>query len=183
MFSMSKHQKGGREFKDKQILFRKQDERGIPDSNSHKIGENSTYDHLAVWGSGKYGVWLNGHVPKKERRWDLESDPLLGGISEVKSLSHVQLFATLWTVVHQAPSTMGFSRQEYWSGLPFPMSGDLPNPGIEPRSPTLQADTLTSEPPGKPLGGIPHLQISASQIQLWKYFNYSQLSFSWYAFA
>ena len=44
---------------------------------------------------------------------------------------------------------MGFSRQEYWSGLPFPYPGDLPNPGIEPRSPALQADTLTSEPPGK----------------------------------
>ena len=46
---------------------------------------------------------------------------------------------------------MGFSRQEYWSGLPFPSPGDLPNPGIEPRSPTLQADALTSEPPGKPV--------------------------------
>ena len=47
-------------------------------------------------------------------------------------------------------SIMGFSRQEYWSGLPFPSPGDLPDPGIKPRSPTLQADTLTSEPPGKP---------------------------------
>ena len=55
-----------------------------------------------------------------------------------------------WTVAHQAPPSMGFSRQEYWSGLPFPSPGDLPDPGIEPRSPTLQADTLTSEPPGKP---------------------------------
>ena len=45
---------------------------------------------------------------------------------------------------------MGFSRQEYWSGLPFPSPGDLPNPGIEPGSPTLEADALTSEPPGKP---------------------------------
>ena len=61
-------------------------------------------------------------------------------------LSCVQLFATLWTVAHQAPPSMGFSRQEYWSGLPFPSSGDLPDPGIEPRSPTLQADALTSEP-------------------------------------
>ena len=47
---------------------------------------------------------------------------------------------------------MGFSRQEYWSGLPFPSPGDLPNPGTEPRSPTLQANALTSEPPGKSLG-------------------------------
>ena len=74
------------------------------------------------------------------------------GVSEwEKSLSHVQLFATPWTVTHQAPPSMGFSRQEYWSGLPFPSPGDLPNPGIEPRSPALQADTLTSEPPGKPI--------------------------------
>ena len=59
-------------------------------------------------------------------------------------------FATPWTVAHQAPPSMGFSRQEYWSGLPSPSPGDLPDPGIEPRSPALQADDLTSEPPGKP---------------------------------
>ena len=68
----------------------------------------------------------------------------------MKSLSHVQLFATPWTIAHQAPPSMGFSRQEYWSGLPFPSPGDLPDPGIELRSPALQADTLNSEPPGKP---------------------------------
>ena len=56
---------------------------------------------------------------------------------------------TPWTVAHQAPLSMGFSRQGYWSGLPCPPPGDLPNPGIEPRSPTLQADSLPSEPPGK----------------------------------
>ena len=56
-------------------------------------------------------------------------------------LSHVQLFATPWTVAHQAPLSMGFSRQGYWSGLPFPSPGDLPNPGIEPGSPALQADS------------------------------------------
>ena len=67
----------------------------------------------------------------------------------VKSLSLVRLFAIPWTVAHQAPPSMGFSRQEYWGGLPFPSPGDLPNPGIEPRSPAFQADTLTSEPPGK----------------------------------
>ena len=54
-----------------------------------------------------------------------------------KSLSRVQLFATPWTVAYQASQSMGFSRQEYWSGLPFPSPGDLPDPGIEPRSPTL----------------------------------------------
>ena len=67
-----------------------------------------------------------------------------------KSLSRVQIFATPWTVAHQAPPPMEFSRQEYWSGLPFPSPGDLPDLGIEPRSPTLQADTLPSEPPGNP---------------------------------
>ena len=56
-----------------------------------------------------------------------------------------------WTnVAHQAPPSMGFFRQEYWSGLPFPSPGDLPDPRIEPRFPTLQADALTSEPAGKP---------------------------------
>ena len=58
---------------------------------------------------------------------------------------------TPWTVAYQAPPSMGFSRQEDWSGLPFPSPGDLPDPGIERRSPALHADTLTSEPPGKPL--------------------------------
>ena len=68
----------------------------------------------------------------------------------VKLLSRVRPFATPWTVAHQAPASMGFSRREYWSGLPFPSPGDLPDPGIEPRSPALQADALTSEPPGNP---------------------------------
>ena len=67
---------------------------------------------------------------------------------KVKSLSLVRLFVTLWTVAHQAPLSMGFSSQEYWSGLPFPSPGDLPNPGTEPESPALQADALSSEPPG-----------------------------------
>ena len=69
---------------------------------------------------------------------------------KVKSLHHVWLFATTWTVAHQAPPPMGFSRQEYWSGLPFPSPEDLPNPGVEPRSPALLADALLSEPPGNP---------------------------------
>ena len=70
---------------------------------------------------------------------------------EVKSLSRVRLFATLWTVAHQAPRSMGFSRQEYWSGLPFLPPRDIPNPGIEPWAPALESDTLPSEPPGKPV--------------------------------
>ena len=70
-------------------------------------------------------------------------------LSEVKLLSCARLFATPWTVAYQAPLSIGFSRQEYWSGLQFPSPGDLPHPGIEHRSPALQADSLTSEPPGK----------------------------------
>ena len=65
--------------------------------------------------------------------------------NEMKSLSHVRLFVTPWTVAYQAPPSMGFSRQECWSGLPFPSPGDLPDPGIEPgspASPALQADSF-----------------------------------------
>ena len=69
---------------------------------------------------------------------------------KVKSLSCVLLFATSWTIAYQAPLSMGFSRQEYWSGLPFPSPGDLPNPGIEPGSPALHIDALLSEPLGSP---------------------------------
>ena len=65
---------------------------------------------------------------------------------KVKSFSRVQLFGTPWTVAYQASPSMG-----YWNGLPFPSPGDLPDPGIEPRSPALEADALTSEPPGKPM--------------------------------
>ena len=69
-------------------------------------------------------------------------------------------FATLWTVAHQAPRSMGFPRQEYWSGLPFPIPGDLPNPGIKPESPAssaLAGRFFTTEPPGKPFSWERHL--------------------------
>ena len=65
-------------------------------------------------------------------------------------LSHVQLFATLWLIPHQAPLSMEFSRQEYWNGLPFSPPGDLPNPGIKPMSPALAGRFFTIEPPRKP---------------------------------
>ena len=67
-----------------------------------------------------------------------------------QSLSRVQLFVTPWIAACQAPLSMGLPRQECWSGLPFPSSGDLPNPGIEPGSPVLQADSLPTELSGKP---------------------------------
>ena len=72
--------------------------------------------------------WWRGSAHVKERK--------------EKSLSRVRLFATLWTVAYQAFPSMGFSKQEYWSGLPFPSSGDLPDAGIEFGSPTMEADAL-----------------------------------------
>ena len=87
--------------------------------------------------------------------------------------SHVWLFAILWTVASQASLSMRFSKQEYWSGLPCPPPGDLLNPGIEPRSPTLQADSLLSEPSGKPIG-------NANQLYYCSYVckqNYSEIIF------
>ena len=80
-----------------------------------------------------------------------------------QSLDRAQLFVAPWTVTHQTLPSMDFSRQEYWSGLPFPTLGDLSDPGIEPESPTLQADSLPSELPGK----LPPLQIRMAIIS-WK---------------
>ena len=84
---------------------------------------------------------------------------------QVKSLSRVRLFATPWTIAHQAPQSMEFSRQEGWSELPFPSPGDLPNPGIEPASPALQADALPSEPPGK-VRGLKDLHVILRKISI-----------------
>ena len=78
-----------------------------------------------------------------------------------QSLSRVRLFATPWIVAHQAPLSMGFPRQEYWSWLPFPSTGDLPDPGIKPTSSALTGGLFTTEPPGKP-----NLRVRASQISL-----------------
>ena len=123
--------------------------------------EKSTSALLAVWPwEAAHPLWTSNESLIKWRiTFRILSNPLsLKGylsvkecLLKVKSLSHVRLFATPWTVAHQDPVSMGFFRQEYWSGLPFPSPGDLPYPGIELRSPVLQADALTSEPPGKPL--------------------------------
>ena len=74
-----------------------------------------------------------------------------GQFVAVQLLGHVQLFATPWTVAHQAPLSMGFFRQEYWSGFPFPSPGDLPDPGVESTSPVSAGGFFTTEPPGKPM--------------------------------
>ena len=71
-------------------------------------------------------------------------------LSACQSLSPIQLFATPWTVANQAPLSMEFPRQEYWSALPFPPPGDLLDPGIEPASPALAGGFFTTETPGKP---------------------------------
>ena len=76
---------------------------------------------------------------------------ICGRISGVRQCTKsCPTLATPWTVACQAPLSMGFSRQEYWSGLPFPSPRNLTDPGIKPRSPAMQAEALTSEPPGNP---------------------------------
>ena len=84
--------------------------------------------------------------------------PTRRGILVVQSLSHVRLLQP-HGLYRQAPLSMGFSRQEYWSGLPFPSPGHLPDPGIEPRSPALQADSLPTELPGNTQRNSSHLQL------------------------
>ena len=74
------------------------------------------------------------------------------------------LFATPWTVAYQTPLSMGFSRQECWSGLPFPSPEDLPDPGIEPGAPALQANALPSEPPGKQEGEKVYIKLHLANI-------------------
>ena len=95
---------------------------------------------------------------------------------KMKSFSRVWLFATPWTVAHQASPSMEFSRQEYWSGFLFPSPGDLPDPGIERRSPTLQADALPSEPPGKPHRLVPNRSHGAEHFTLVIWFVVEWLS-------
>ena len=84
----------------------------------------------------------------KERKWTKTTGPKVGDGGGVVTKLCLTL-ATPWTIAHQAPLSMRFFRQEYWSVLPCPPPGDLPDPGIEFRSPALQADSLPTEPPGK----------------------------------
>ena len=80
---------------------------------------------------------------KMQHMFSFGSFSLFVSRKKVKSLSRVRLFVTLWTEAYQAPPSMGFSRQEYWSGVPLPSPGDLSDPGIEPRPPALEADAFT----------------------------------------
>ena len=97
--------------------------------------------------------------------------------SSVKLLSHVWLFVTPWTVTCRDPLSMGFSRQEYWIVLPFPSPGDLPNPGIEPRSPALQTASLPSEPPGRCQGSSKILS-KKQQLGSWRNWAVSVVVYS-----
>ena len=83
---------------------------------------------------------------------------------KVKSLSRIRLFATPWTIAYQAPLSMEFSREEYWSGLPFPSTGDLPDPGIEPVSPAQAGRSFTTEPPGGPMEELGNMLKKISQM-------------------
>ena len=103
-----------------------------------------------VPGPGERDVGGSRRNPQLHRVLGAEGQ--LAESSQCESLTHVQLCATPRALAHQAPLSMGSSRKEHWSGFPFPSPGDLPTSGIEPGSPALQADSLPSEPPGKPLG-------------------------------
>ena len=106
--------------------------------------------HFLLQGTFRLRDWTSGSciAGRLFTDWATSEAHLSKQKVKVKSLSLVRLFVTTWTIAHQAPPAMGFSRQQYWSGLPFPSPRDLPDPGIEPGSPTLQVDTLPSEPPG-----------------------------------
>ena len=86
----------------------------------------------------------------------------------VKLLSRAQLFVTPWSVAHHAPPSMGFSRQEYWSGLPFLSPGDLADPGIEPASPAVAGGVFTTEPSEQPFpkNGTPSFQLDTCPLSL-----------------
>ena len=108
-------------------------------STNHSL--NFSYPCLSVLINKALYSWLQLHILKLHVILYLRKE------KKAKSLSRSWLFVTSWTVAYQAPQSMEFSRQEYWSGLPFPSPGDLTDPGIKPGSPTLQADALPSEPP------------------------------------
>ena len=101
------------------------------------------------WWTGKPGVLQFKGSQRVRHDWATEmnwTELMVVGGSVAKSCLTL---ATPWTVACQVPLSLGFSRQEYWSGLPFPSPGDLPNPGVKPKSPSLQADSLGTELPGK----------------------------------
>ena len=121
----------------------------LPGSSVHEILQARILEWIAI-------SFYRGSSWPRDQTWVscMQADALPSELLLLLShFSRVQLCATLWTVAHQAPPSLGFSRQEHWSGLPFPSPGDLPGPGIEPRksyrcSPALKANSLLTEPPG-----------------------------------
>ena len=118
---------------------------GVVEQASECVQNKLNYTRLPSTRGRLHGVYF---------RWDR----LLSRISRVR------LCATPWTVARQAPLSMGFSRQEYWSGLSCPPPGELPNPGIEPRSPALQTESVPAEPPGKP----PQRRLRCFKLKGWE---------------
>ena len=116
---------------------------------SHRVGHNQTNKHSTAQHEIQRCLVdlfnFSDLIPQSQ--WLLLQSPLLLFSHQIKSDS----FVTPWAVAHQVPLCMGFSRKEYWSGLPFPSPGDLLNPGTEPASPVLTVRVSTTEPPGKPL--------------------------------
>ena len=123
-----------------------QSSRWIVNQDTIKCNYNYDYKDMLV----KDSLVLNIHFFLNSLLTDLALSFNALCARMLSCFSHVQLFVILWTVASQAPLTMWFSRQEYWSGSPCPFLGDLPNPGIEPGSPALQVGSLPLAPPGKP---------------------------------
>ena len=115
--------------------------------------QNKAENNQCWWGCGEIGTCLHCWWESKLIRslWTIGWRVLKKLKTKLLWKWSRSVFATPWTVALQAPPSMGFSRQEYWSGLPFSSRGDLPDPWIELRSPTLRADSLPSEPPGNPI--------------------------------
>ena len=131
----------------------------LPGSSVHGILWAKTLDWVAMpssRGSSRprdrthicFLYWQAGSLPRSHQ--GIHGTKIKRMISEVKVTQSCPTLVTPWTVAHKVPLSMGFSRQEYWSGLPFPSSGNLPDPGIEPMSSALQADSLLTELGGKP---------------------------------
>ena len=112
--------------------------------SSLKFNDRNGYRHI------EFLLKEDGSHMEKLGQPSLETSIKRAWKVKVKSLSHFQLFMTIWTVALQPLPSTGLSRQEYWSELPFSSPGDLPDPGIKPRSPTLWADSILAELPGKP---------------------------------
>ena len=107
-------------------------------------------------------ITVDGDCSHEIQRHLLLEGEAMTNLSVLSHCSPVKFSVTLWTVALQAPLSMRFSRQKYWSGLPCPSPGDMPNPGIKSGSPTLQADSLCSESPGK----LKQVALARSQTQV-----------------